>query len=228
MAMAGLRKLLRESPARAGRPLLFGICAAVILAGCGSPPAFKASYFNAAGVSMGGDGARTGQVMYFPARLLSDAPSEITLVSAQLIPIPDFQTPRLVHLTVAYGCELVVPSAGWGWPPQVQAQGGTAALHDFAGDKIWTGTSGMGCYHLVIYGITTTSTGPFAVGGLRVTFKSGSGGLQTSPIFNGGFSYYIPAKLSPQEAAKARKDSDAANSAAFNALNKIAGYKQGT
>ncbi len=208
--------------------LMCGICATVTLGGCSSPPAYKASYFNAAGVSMGGDGARTGQVMYFPARLLSDAPGEITLVSAQLIPVPNFRTPKLVHLTVVYGCELVVPSAGWGWPPQVQAQGGNAALHAFAGDKIWTGTRGMGCYHLVIYGITTTSTGPFAVGGLRVTFKSGSGDLQSSPIFNGGFSYYVPAKLSPQEVAKARKESDAANNAAFNALNKIAGYKSGT
>lgn len=205
-----------------------GLSTVLILSGCSSSPAFKASYFNAAGVSMGGDGAHTGQIMYFPARLLSDAPGDITLLSAQLIPLPNFRTPKLVHLAVFYGCELVVPSAGWGWPPQVQAQGGNAAMHAFVGDKVWAGTKGMGCYPLVIYGITATSAGPFAVGGLRVTFKSSSGDTQTSPIFNGGFSYYIPAKLSPQEVAKDRKESDAANNAAFIALNKVAGYKSGT
>jgi len=202
------------------------LCAALSLAGCSDGNSMNQKYFGGAAASMGGDGAEYGQIIDFTAGLQSDSPGTITLLSAELIPLPGFRTPKLVHLTVVTGCGLEVFSSNWGWPPRISVvRGGIAPDRVFNGARVWTGIKGKGCQSVIIYGVVASAWGPYACGGLLVTFKT-SGGVERAPIFNGGYAWYHPAHPTAEQLAEAHKRGAAENNAAFKALNSMVA-KQG-
>lgn len=211
-----MRSSLKRSHCRI---ILIALLAALSACG-GSWPGDQPYFSNAA--MMGGNGARFGQIMDFPAQLFANTPGSIELVSARLVPLPGFRTPKLVRLALVSGCGLDMPTSGWGWPPRVRlARGGYAKVRNFAGARVWTGTWGKGCYNMAIYGVVAYSFGPYAAGGLRIVFKS-DGKLREGTVFDGGFSWYHPSKPTQQEISQMRRDSIRANNAAFNKLDALA------
>lgn len=201
------------------------LSACLQLPACGNQQIDMTSDFLASGVVMGGTGALHGQVVAFPASLVSSHPGRIRLVSARLIPLPGFRLPRLVHLGVVVdGCGVAIPGATLNWPPLIQVQGHPVRISRFAGTWVMSGTrsemSGgnrWSCSSFAIYGITGGSSGPYATAGLRITFMSGSQ-LTVASVFNGGFAWYQPVHATkPVLQAYLRADHDA-----FQALIKLA------
>jgi hypothetical protein len=230
----GAVRALPRWPQRRGsrwlRTLAVGVatlCGIPGISACGAAgSSVQSAYFKAAGIMMGDDGARAGQVIDFPARLQSGTPGTVTLIRAQLIPLPGFRTPKLVHLSVFTGCGLNLSSSAWGWPIKVPDDGGTVSGRNLSGARVWTGVYGRkGCYSAIVYGVMASSVGPFAAGGLRITFKTG-GHLESAPIFNGGFAWLNQLRPTRQQIAVDHRYYLADNHKAFEAINRIAPWGQ--
>ena len=197
------------------------VCMTSAVSACSSPDALQSSYFEVVGVSMGGDGVRVGQVIDFDGRILAGSPGTITLLSAQLIPLPGFRLPKLTHLAVVSGCGLALPSSTWDWPPRIAyAAGGTAPVKPFTGTAVWTGARGKDCLSAVVYGVTADAFGPYACGGLRITFRTQSA-VVTAPLFSGCYAWFDTPHLTARQIAE-MKTYEAENAAAFQALNSVA------
>jgi hypothetical protein len=174
------------------------------LSACSGTSAYGSSYFHAAGITMGGNGAVLGEVIDFSAPLLSDNPGHITLFSAKLIPLKGFR----------------VPNTTWNWPPRVRILHDYSPVRKFVGNNVWTGVH-RNCLNAVMYSVGVRSPGPYATGGLIVTFRTAQG-LQSSAIYAGGYVWFHPAKLSSAEAAFIRKRTGSDNNRAWRALEALA------
>jgi hypothetical protein len=192
----------------------------VTLSACSGPSVYGSSYFHAAGITMGGNGAILGEVIDFSAPLLSDSPGHITLVSAKLIPLRGLHLPILRHVGVVGGCGLDLPNNTWNWPPRIRVLHGYSPVRKFAGSNVWTGGHGN-CINAVIYGVVVRSSGPYATGDLIVTFRTARG-LRSSAIYAGGYVWFHPARLSSAEAAFIRRRTGSDYNRAWRALKALA------
>ncbi len=101
------------------------------------------------------------------ALIPSNSPQEITLLSASLIPLPGFRTPRLLSVGVIAGCGAGVtafPSAN-GRSIAVTVNGRSYKPLALRGYRMLIG--GL-CVEQMVYVVQATQAGQYAVGGLRL------------------------------------------------------------
>lgn len=123
---------------------------------------------------------RFGPVMYNDAEpvgtheptlalIPADSPEEITLLSASLIPLPGFRTPRLLSVGVVVGgCGAAIsafPTAN-GRSIAVNVNGHSYKPLVLHGYRMLIGGE---CVDQMVYVVQATQPGQYAVGGLRVT-----------------------------------------------------------
>lgn len=118
------------------------------------------------------------------AYLSSDSVSDITVISASLIGLPGFRTPRLLSTGIVAGrCPETVtafPSAN-GHSIAVTVNGHSyqpLPVHGYAMQV------GAGCVPQIIYVVQAASAGQYAVGGLRILVRH-DGKLQTLFSYDG-------------------------------------------
>jgi hypothetical protein len=117
------------------------------------------------------------------AYLSSDSVSDITVISASLIALPGFRTPRLLSTGIVAGrCPETVtalPSAHHSIAVTVNGRSyQPLAVREYAMQI------GAGCVPQIVYVIQAASAGQYAVGGLRILFRR-DGKLQTLFSYDG-------------------------------------------
>lgn len=204
-----------------------------MLTACSSSQSASGSYFKASGIDMGATAVWPWRVVSYPADLVSSQPGRIRLLSAQLIPVPGFRLPRLARLGVVVdGCGVAVPAFAFGWPPLIRTgDRNPVRVSPFEGTWLTPGTRtrkqpgpghrSLDCFSFAVYGVTASSPGYYATGGLRITFMSGSQRMVSS-VFNGGFAYYPP----PHPVKGQEKTYERLSNAAFQALDNLAHSQQ--
>ncbi|MGO9197055.1 MAG: hypothetical protein ACLQK4_07985 [Acidimicrobiales bacterium] len=179
---------------RIGVAVTVGLLAGVS-AGCGgapeSPIHFRGNSSAAIPIAPGGIGS-------FSAPLDTGHIDQMTLISATLLVLPGFVTPRLVRLGV-------IPDTGedltsWsGWPiPQSQLDG--HKVDRFSGAKIVTRPPRLG-YPTIEYGLAPSSRDPIeATAGLRLTYVF-EGQSYVGDIYSAGLICVVPsvAKITNRE-----------------------------
>jgi hypothetical protein len=160
--------------------LPIALCGVAVLAGCGSGHELTTQQVNGAvsgNQAWGMDSEQTQLGMIAPGSAFIPGPRrDITLLSARLIPLKGYRLPKLAGVAVVRGCfnagsnYSVFPSQAW--PPVVDLIGTrTAPVTALPGDTVRTG--GTRCIPLVIYGVRSRTPGPYALAGLRITFRAG-------------------------------------------------------
>lgn len=114
----------------------------------------------------------------------ADSAERITLISATLIALPGFRTPKLVSTGVIVGtCRqiwVLLPAVN-GHPSVVAIGGHPIRPLPLRGYNM---EIGAGCVPQIIYAVRATSTGQYAVGGLRVRVRY-DGRVQTIYAYDG-------------------------------------------
>lgn len=192
-------------------------CLFAAVSGCSDGPA--ALVFP--GSQTGGIDLSPGQVAVFSAVLATQTPATIVLVSAALIPLPGYATPRLVHLALLHPPTGDMPAATSGWPP-ANPPHGTWSLLPFAGAKVTTVTSSEST-PIVLYGVSSGSVAGrvLAAGGLEVTYRLGGAQYQATS-YGGGEVCVVP------DAAHESAKQTAACTASFNKVALAEGVLTGS
>jgi hypothetical protein len=176
---------------RAGSIIIgFSLLAAGI-AGCASLAQQRTAMTNALsgrylpdGPEMANDAEPVGTHEPELAYLSSDSVSDITVISASLIALPGFRTPRLLSTGIVAGrCPETVtafPSAH-GHSISVTVNGRSYQPLPVRGYAMQIGA---GCVPQIVYVIQATSAGQYAVGGLRILLRH-DGKLQTLFSYDG-------------------------------------------
>ena len=126
----------------------------------------------------------------------ADSAERITLISATLIALPGFRTPRLVSTgVIAVNCRhtLVLLPPVKGHTSVVTFNGRPYQPLPLRG---YTMEIGAGCVPQLIYVVHATSTGQYAVGGLRVLVRH-DGRMQTMYANNGTDIWYYDSSWLP-------------------------------
>lgn len=98
----------------------------------------------------------TGQSADFTTFVVNTAKDTVTLVSAQLIPVPGHRSGQLVYLAVGLRHDGV--AAARGWPPGVPIEG-------FKGTRLPRGQTS------VIFGFRARADGAWYAAGIKITYK---------------------------------------------------------
>jgi hypothetical protein len=134
---------------------------------------------------------RPGEVAVFSAPLLSYTNLVVTLLSARLIPVPGFPTPRLAHLAMLGSSDNGYPAGTSGWPPRRHFTLNSSvriSLRPFHGDRVDTAIpkKGAGLPPTVLYGVVGERPHTvYATAGLELTYRYG-GSDYTIPVYQGG------------------------------------------
>jgi hypothetical protein len=118
------------------------------------------------------------------AHLSSDSASDITVISASLIALPGFRTPRLLSTGIVAGrCPETVTAL-----PSAQGHSITVTVNGHSYQPLhvhgYSTQIGAGCVPQIVYVIQATSAGQYAVGGLRILLRH-DGKLQTLFSYDG-------------------------------------------
>lgn len=107
--------------------------------------------------SSAGDNVLAGEPADFTGFLENHTGYAITLETAQLLPLPDFRSPRLAHFAVETGPQFA--AADRDWPPA----GPGYRLRPFAGARVAAGQRVN-----ILYSVTARAPGNYADAGIRV------------------------------------------------------------
>jgi len=159
----------------------------------------RPSLSNASPEGNGFWGATTGtagQVVDFPVMVQNNGAQPAVLLSAVLIPVPGFRTPRLVHLAVLKE-HLGIETSAVGWPISVQGcyikQGRCLGKNEVLATRpmkgfvvLPHGRHGPGpLSDMIEYGVVGTRLGRYGAAGLLVSYRVG-GSIQTARLLDGG------------------------------------------
>ena len=137
-----------------------------------------------------------GQVVYFPVTVQNNGAQPVVLLSATLLPVPGFATPKLVHLVVLDEHEELVTSS-LGWPISSTGchlpDGGcigkgklykSRPLRGFV--VLPHGRHGPGPFpDMIEYGVVGSRLGRYGVAGILLTYRVGEAVLAVR-LLDGG------------------------------------------
>ncbi len=196
--MARAQQSARAFAARHKRLMGLAVLAALgltvgILVGEGTFTA-SSSLTDAGSAFLGGTNSVPGEIVDFPAMVENTGSHAARLVSAKLVPVPGFKTPKLVRLAVLKEHRNLITSA-IGWPVSIcNLMRGAKCLDGtvyrtvpFHGYVVRPhGRHGRGPLpDMIEYGVVGASVGAYGVAGIVVTY-SVDGSLHSARLLDAG------------------------------------------
>jgi hypothetical protein len=132
------------------------------------------SVFDESGVSMGGVPANAGEIAVFSAPIQTSQKGQITLIGFQLIPVPGYQLPALVHVALL-GASRDYPTSALDWPPKTGSGASTFPIKKYFGTTIRPHVLQLGLPPTILYAVTGKMNGQvYATAGVKVDYSIGN------------------------------------------------------